>query len=235
MRERARHAVDAHLNAEKLHRLCSPESLHDNEQSVIADWSGTRKRRYMLFKRRTQARLGDRIRGFLWPRRSFLRSARYFTKRILRLTAAPHAVAAGVAAGVFASFLPFVGFHFLIAAIAAFLLRGNIVASALGTAIGNPITFPFIWAATLGLGRYILYGQNPGNLVPLQLGQVMTQLDIVQLWEPLIKPMTVGGIPLGVLVAVVFYSLTRSALVAFRERRRMKFAARPHRASGSLL
>ncbi|WP_286299499.1 DUF2062 domain-containing protein [Aminobacter sp. SS-2016] len=188
----------------------------------------------MLLKRRSRARVWEGIRGFFWPRKSFLRSARYLTKRVLRLTAAPHAVAAGVAAGVFASFLPFLGFHFLIAACVAYPFRGNIVASALGTAVGNPITFPFIWAATLGLGRLILYGQTPANLAPLRLGQALSQLDVAQLWAPLLKPMTVGGVPLGAFFAIVFYFLTKAALVAFRERKRIRLAAKPHKPSRSL-
>ena len=36
---------------------------------------------------------------------------------ILRLRASPHAIAAGVAAGVFASFIPFLGLHIIIAAV----------------------------------------------------------------------------------------------------------------------
>ena len=70
----------------------------------------------MLFRRRKKADLLERARTFFWPRRSFLRSAQYFIKRVLRLSATPHAIAAGVAAGVFASFTPFLGFHFVIAA-----------------------------------------------------------------------------------------------------------------------
>lgn len=174
----------------------------------------------MLFRRRKQLNPMERLRGFFWPRRSFMRSAQYFTKRVLRLTAEPHAVAAGVAAGVFASFLPFVGFHFVIAAIGAFCLKGNIVASALGTAVGNPLTFPFIWAATLGLGRMILYGQDPGSLAPLQLGDLLSRHEITHLWQPLFKPMTVGGVLLGLLFGLIFYLVTRYALNAFRQRRR---------------
>ena len=72
-----------------------------------------------------------------------MRSGQYVTKRILRLTATPHAVAAGVAAGAFTSFTPFMGLHFLLAAVLAWMVRGNLLAPALGTFVGNPLTFPF--------------------------------------------------------------------------------------------
>ena len=86
----------------------------------------------MLFKSRKPAEFWERLRIWFWPRRSFWRSAKYFSKRILRLRATPHAIAAGVAAGVFASFFP-LGVHFIIAAAVAWLFAGNLVAAALGT------------------------------------------------------------------------------------------------------
>ena len=76
----------------------------------------------MLFRRREPEGVWERFRTALWPRRSFTRSVQYLVKRVLRLTATPHAIAAGVAAGVFASWMPFLGFHFVIAAALAFVL-----------------------------------------------------------------------------------------------------------------
>ncbi|HMM65076.1 MAG TPA: DUF2062 domain-containing protein, partial [Mesorhizobium sp.] len=38
----------------------------------------------MLFKRRETESLWERLRVWLWPRRSFSRSLQYFSKRILR-------------------------------------------------------------------------------------------------------------------------------------------------------
>ena len=55
----------------------------------------------MLFGRKVPAGLAERVRTSLWPRRSFWRSGKYFAKRALRLSASPHAIASGVAAGVF--------------------------------------------------------------------------------------------------------------------------------------
>ncbi|MDP3898068.1 MAG: DUF2062 domain-containing protein [Mesorhizobium sp.] len=180
----------------------------------------------MIFRRRIPADFWERARIFLWPRRSFGRSALYIKKRILRLSATPHAVAAGVAAGVFASFLPFMGTHFVIAAAVAFIIRGNMLASALGTAVGNPLTFPFIWGATYELGRFILYGRHPGDIEPLHLGKALWHLEFTQLWTPLLKPMTAGGVPLGLLFGLVFYGLTRWATSAFQRQRRKRLLAR---------
>ncbi|MGE0283878.1 MAG: DUF2062 domain-containing protein [Rhizobiaceae bacterium] len=180
----------------------------------------------MLFRSRKEAGVGERVGRLLWPRRSFWRSGLYFTKRVLRLTAAPHAVAAGVAAGVFASFLPFVGFHFIIAAAAAWLLKGNVVASAFGTAAGNPVTFPFIWTATLGLGRIVLDGGHAGLIETVDVGHFHSNAGFAGLWEPLIKPMTVGGVLLGALFGLLFYVVTRYAINRFRGRKKLRLDAR---------
>lgn len=168
------------------------------------------------------------MRVMLWPRRSFWRSAQYFAKRVLRLSATPHAVALGVALGVFASFLPFLGLHLVLAIVLAWLMAGNMVAAALGTAIGNPLTFPLIWGSTYEVGRLILYGRS-GHLDALSLGAALRQFSFADLWHPVLKPMTVGAVPLGLAFAVVFYVLTRWATAAFRRRRERRFAEKLHR------
>jgi uncharacterized protein (DUF2062 family) len=175
----------------------------------------------MLFRRRTSQSLAQRLRTAVWPRHSWSRSARYFTKRILRLSGSPHAVAAGVAAGVFASFTPFIGFHFIIAFVLAFAIGGNLLAAGLGTFFGNPLTFPFIWASTFTVGSAILH--QPGHFEALHQGFAERSLEA--LW-PLIAPMTVGALPLGLPVAAVFYALGFFGVRAFRDMRRERLEAR---------
>ena len=181
----------------------------------------------------------ESFRVWIWPRRSWLRSGQYVTKRILRLTATPHAVAAGVAAGAFTSFTPFMGLHFIFAALFAWALRGNLLASALGTFVGNPLTFPFIWAATYNTGQFILHQAHSHAAPPdilLATKNVMgaafafdgrAALDALeQIWDPLLFPMLVGGIPLGLLCSLPLYFLTRRAAAMFRESRRNKLISK---------
>jgi uncharacterized protein (DUF2062 family) len=187
----------------------------------------------MLFKRRTETVLLERLRLLLWPRRSFWRSAKYFAKRALRLQATPHAIAAGVAAGVFVSFLPTPGIHFLLAAVTAWCIAGNVVASAIGTAVGNPLTFPLIWGATYELGRFILDGKAIADVRPLNIGAALKNLDFYLLWEPLLKPMTVGAIPIGLLSGAVTYIVLRWAVAQFHKRRRSRLAAKSAQTVGN--
>lgn len=162
----------------------------------------------------------------LWPRRSFIRSFQYFIKRVLRLTATPHAVAAGVAAGVFASWTPLLGFHFLLAFAFAFILAGNMVAAALGTAFGNPISFPFIWALTLKIGNMLIGAPAGAGTRHVDLKPLLMRLDVGQLWDPVLKPMLIGCIPPGVFTAIVFYLFTYWGVTAFQTRRKSRLAAR---------
>jgi uncharacterized protein len=187
----------------------------------------------MLFRRRKPADFWDRVRTFVWPRRSLWRSAQYFAKRVLRLTATPHAIAAGVAAGVLASFTPYLGFHFFVAAALAICIRGNVVASAFGTVVGNPITFPFIFAGTLALGRFVIDGRHPDSIEPLNLGYTLTHLDFAHIWTPYLLPMTVGGFILGTLAGLIVYLVTRWGTAMFRTQRQKRLAERARRRAKS--
>jgi len=186
----------------------------------------------MLFSRKKPATWGEWLRVLVWPRRSWSRSAKYVSKRILRLTASPHAIAAGVAAGVFASFTPFLGFHFLLAFCVAYIIAGNFLAAASGTFFGNPLTFPFIWASTYKVGSFILSGETvegkPEEIAGLadanmmELGFSGIWESVVGIWEPVLKPMLIGAVPLGVLFGIAAYILTRWGSIKFNEARKKR-------------
>ena len=98
-------------------------------------------------------------------------------------------------------FTPLIGFHFILAAVLAWVLRGNIIASAIGTAVGNPWTFPFIWFGhQVWIGTWIL-GYERGQELPAELtiGTIFEQPETVLL------PMLVGGLPTAVVVWILIY------------------------------
>jgi len=182
----------------------------------------------MLFKRRKRPNHLERLRVAVWPRHSFARSARYFSKRVLRLTASPNAIALGFAAGAFASITPFIGLHFLLSFLIAFAIGGNMIAAAIGTAVGNPLTFPLIWASTYKLGTMMLYGEaktlsHAAFHEHLDTGFFERSLDTVL---PLIKPMLVGCLPLGLASALISYFLVFYSVRAYQRSRRVRIAAK---------
>ncbi len=124
-------------------------------------------------------------------------------KRVLRLRATPHSIAIGFACGIFAAFIPILGVHIAIALAIAWLIGGNIAAAVIGTTLGNPLILPFIWAATLEVGRFVMTGSLSGDPLPPHLGGMLRHLDFGVLWHPLIEPMLIGAVPLGLAAAAL--------------------------------
>src|SRR3546814_12530299 len=112
-----------------------------------------------MFKRRMPLPFHRRARAFLWPRGGWRLSGPYVAHRLRRLPGPPYRIAAGFASGAAISFTPFIGLHFVLATLLALCIRGNIVASAIGTMVGNPWTFPLIWLWTYSLGHWLLGGE----------------------------------------------------------------------------
>ena len=159
----------------------------------------------------------------------------YVAKRVMRLNATPHAIAAGVAAGVFASFTPFIGTHFVIAFIISWVIRGNLLAAAFGTFAGNPISFLFIWPAIYEIGAFVL--GIPRNYADITiLAETMQEIinailsinasetisTFSKIWEPLIYPMSIGGMILGPVFAIPTYLITKRATEMFKQKNKKK-------------
>ena len=152
---------------------------------------------------------------------------RYWLAKIKRLKGTPGSVASGIACGVAVSFTPFVGAHFVLAMSSAWILRGNIVAAALGTAFGNPWTFPFIWISILYTGRKILGAGYEGiadvNFTSLfsNAFKAVINMDFNAFWSdvwPILYPMIIGCIP----YVLVSWWLSYIAIKGILEKRRKK-------------
>jgi len=176
----------------------------------------------MLFRRRESESFLAKLRVHLWPRRSWSRSTRYVVHRVRRLSATPHAVALGFAAGVFVSATPFLGTHLIMAVLIAWVIGGSIVAAILGTFVGNPLTYPLFWVSTYEVGHLMLGGGSKKAEIDLS-GDFHASID--QLW-PLVKPMTLGALPVGIALAALSYILVKPTVNAYQHRRRTLAAAR---------
>lgn len=160
-----------------------------------------------MFRRRKKQSFLIKVREFLWPSAGWRRAGHYMKHRLARIDGTPYAIAAGFASGAAVSFTPFVGLHFIFAAIIAWIVRGNILTSAIGTAVGNPWTFPFIWAASYNVGINLLGGTATDDLMG-QLDKMFGNFTIVDLvndplnalgpfLETIFFPMLLGGIIIG--------------------------------------
>ncbi|MDX2264137.1 MAG: DUF2062 domain-containing protein [Hyphomicrobiales bacterium] len=184
----------------------------------------------MLFRRRERPTVLERLRVALWPRRSWARSLRYFGLRLSRIGGSAHSVAAGFAAGVFAIVTPFLGFQMILAAVLALAVRGSVIASAIGSFVGNPLTYPLIWISTYQLGALILGESGAVGRIDFQgkaeavwnglkaLSPEAVGQALEAFW-PILKPMAVGSMPIGLAAALISYAMVLRAVESIRTNR----------------
>lgn len=199
----------------------------------------------MVFKRRNRLSWLQHVGQALYPRTGWARAIEYIGHRVKRLPGTPHSIAIGFACGVFVSFSPMFGFHFFYCAALAWMLRGNVLASIIGTFVGNPITFPFIAATSLSFGRWMMglrhkaehtaslkttfmeAGSGLWQTIKSVFGYGQPAYDkLGAFWWDIFVPYFIGGLIPGLIVSVIFYFLTRPLIAAYQHRRKSKFLER---------
>ena len=141
--------------------------------------------------------------------------------------------------GIFASFTPLFGLHFLIAGLLSYVLRANVLASLIGTFIGNPLTFPIITVFNIKLGEWILgsneYSSGDGgkifegflDFIFLIYKSLFTEGSIGENSVPRMNeflygvfiPYSLGGLILGILIAIISYFLLRPLVSTYQKKR----------------
>lgn len=156
----------------------------------------------------------------------------------------PYSIASGFAIGAAISFTPFIGFHFILSALVSIVMRANLVASLLGTVVGNPWTFPFIWLWLYHSGLWILGADIHAQAVHFNMSvlwdfvvlgvnyvgrglifgvwNAADQAHLAQMWVSIVDiiwPMIVGCVPSMVVVWLLFYFPVRRAVIIYRHNR----------------
>lgn len=195
----------------------------------------------MVFKRRTPRTYAQIVAEAVYPRGGWRRAAMYVGYRLRRLPDPAHKISRGIFAGVFVSFTPFYGLHFITAALIAWALRGNILAALLATFFGNPITFPVIAAVSVELGTWML-GLPPvppqevfaafssasieiwSNLLAVFTPAAVDWSAMSQFFSRIFLPYLVGGIIPGIATATLAYFLANPVIASYQKGRihRMK-------------
>jgi len=199
----------------------------------------------VVFKRRNPRSYLQMVTEALWPRGGWTRAFHYVKHRIRRLPDNPHRIARGVGAGVFVSFTPFFGLHFITAAISAWIVRGNLLAALLGTFFGNPVTFPIIAVSSMKLGHWILgtefdesehatiFGKFVGagqdlkhNFFAMFTDETAHWTNLYNFWNEIFLPYLVGGFLPGVVAGVIAYYLSEPVIAAYQKHRRKRLKER---------
>lgn len=178
-----------------------------------------------MFKRRRPKPLHLRLQDAIWPRMGWERTWRYAHHRLGRMPDTTHSLAGGFAAGAAISFLPLPGSHIIQALLIAVIFRFNKTAALVGTAVGNPWTFPIMWFLAYKLGEAIvkIFGVK-------QMHDMPSIIDLKAVWSVLMShpfqlliPWALGGYILALaswpIFYWVFYAMIRNARAA---RRRIK-------------
>ncbi|XDA98762.1 DUF2062 domain-containing protein [Sulfitobacter sp. LCG007] len=193
----------------------------------------------MVFKRRDRKPILTALAEFLWPRGGWTRAFHYVKHRVRRLPDSPERIARGIGAGVFTSFTPFYGMHFIVAALLAVVARGNVLAALMGTFFGNPLTYLPIGISALTTGHWLL-GRHMDEDIERSLGGKFLDAghdllnnflavftDRTADWHHLaiffrevFFPYLVGGIVPGLVCAGICYYLSVPLIRAYQKRRK---------------
>ena len=191
-----------------------------------------------MFKRRDARSILRIVAEVFWPRGGWLRAAHYVKHRMRRLPGTPEQIARGVFAGVFASFTPFFGLHFIVAAILAKVMRGSILAALLGTFFGNPLTYVPIAYLSLQTGHWMLgtnmrgtlddsmfakFGAAAGdlwhNVVAIFTPEHAHWTELARFYEDVFFPWMVGALVPGIICGGICYYLSVPVIHAYQKRR----------------
>ncbi|MFY0311989.1 DUF2062 domain-containing protein [Leisingera sp. D0M16] len=199
----------------------------------------------MVFRRRDRRSPIRALADFVWPRGGWGRAFLYVKHRVRRLPDSPERIARGIWAGVFTTFTPFYGLHFLVAAIIARMMNGNILASLSATFFGNPLTYVPIGVASLQTGHWLLGtefdeevdkslvgkflaagGDLKDNLFALFMDKPADWQGLHLFYNEVFYPYLIGGIIPGIISATVCYMLSLPVIRVYQQRRRAKIKAK---------
>ena len=192
-----------------------------------------------MFKRRERRSIFRFFYEVIFSLKGISSAIGYVGIRLKRIPETPHKISLGMSCGIFASFTPLFGLHFLIAGLLSYVLRANVLASLIGTFIGNPITFPIITVFNLKLGEWILgsneYSSGDGgkifegflDFIFLIYKSLFTEGSIGENSVPRMNeflygvfiPYSLGGLILGISVAIISYFLLRPLVSTYKKKR----------------
>ncbi len=142
---------------------------------------------------------------------------RYAQLRLIRLKGTTRSIATGFAFGASISFTPLPGTHIFTAAGLTLLSRGNVLASVVGTLVGNPWTFPLMWWGAYKTGNFAfsLFGAQI-SAMPHTIDWDYMMNEITNHPMDLIIPWITGGFILMVLSWPIFYILVYRMVAKLR-------------------
>jgi uncharacterized protein (DUF2062 family) len=159
----------------------------------------------------------------------WVRGLRTAGRRLVNLRATPHEIALGCALGAFVSITPLLGVQTFLAIVLSLVLRASVPAAIIGTFVGNPLSWPFIWVSTYVMGLQIVGLEGAFDPSAVQRNVMLLWGALLEpspqlldataslLW-PLLWPMLAGSVPIGLLTAAIVYYISRNVVRGWRLR-----------------
>lgn len=139
---------------------------------------------------------------------------------LMQIRDTPHAIAGGVAIGVFFGFTPLFGFKTLLAVLIAWLFRCSKISAALAVTFHDIILplWPLVMRWQYQIGYWLWY--HPHHL-PKKLKYhhpTVEQLLDLNKFENVIWPMFIGSVIMAVPVSLIIYVITLKIVARYQER-----------------
>jgi hypothetical protein len=163
-----------------------------------------------------------------------------FYNRFVRIRGTPREVALGFALGIFIAFTPTMGVQIALAIFFASILKWNKYSAVLAVWITNPVTAPLLYGFTYIVGAKLLGLHNTFKM--LEHMDWSTLVMLLRKSPSIITSLMVGGVVVGLPLAVVGYFLSYQAVEGYqkklkeklrlqKEKLKQKVAQKTHRPS----
>ena len=144
-----------------------------------------------------------------------MRQSRWY-QRFIKLQASPHAIAGGMALGVFIGMSPFFGLHIITAVGLAALFKWSKISALIGVQITNALTAPLIYPINYWIGSKLAgFSGEPAWPSEFSFTEFM---QILRQSNQIILDLVVGGSVLGLPLALLGYVATLRLVHAYRRK-----------------
>ena len=143
-----------------------------------------------------------------------LRSFKFIKNKIIRIKDFPEAISIGLAWGASVSVTPLLGLHIIICFLGTYIMKGNLLAAAAGTVLGNPWTFPFFFYLGFKIGCF--FYEPDIDVFEFRIS------FFTENFEELFIPTLIGSIPIAILIWFITYRVSKFFLIRNKKWREQK-------------
>jgi len=137
-------------------------------------------------------------------------------ERFVKIRGRPREIALGFALGIFIGMTPTMGIQMPIAVFFAAIFKWSKISAASGAWITNPFTAPFIYGSTYFVGANLL-GLKAALTLPEELTWSLVK-EMLRNAPVILGALTVGGILVGLPLAILGYYLSFAAVNKYQQR-----------------